>query len=152
MLLVVPAAMAWTESNTVNFRGKLIESLPCLINSGNTLEVDFGEKIGINGVNGVNYKQDVPYVLDCPAGAPPLTLNLMVTGVAASFDAAAVQTSVTPLGIRLLLGGAPLELNKRQIIDPVSPPVLQAVPVKQPGSNLPEGRFDATATLLAEYL
>ena len=55
------------------------------------------------------------------------------------------------LGIHMVQDGKPFNLNTPMVINPLTPPVLEAVPVKLVGSTLSSGGFDAAATLLAEY-
>lgn len=63
----------------------------------------------------------------------------------------AVQTSVTDLGIEMQQNGSPFELDKPLSIDPASPPMLKAVPVKASGAVLGDGAFSAYATLQVDY-
>ncbi|MBU3895540.1 hypothetical protein KH388_22895 [Serratia rubidaea] len=110
----------------------------------------FGE-IGINRVDGKNYLKQVEAPLKCDESQLKWDLWLEVHGQATAFDKAAIQSSVTDLGIHMLLDGKPLELNKPVRITPAPTLKLQAVPVKKIGTELPEGAFDASATLLVEY-
>ena len=98
----------------------------------------------------MNNRQAVNYTINCTAGTLPWAMRLTVQGTATTFDTAAVQSSVTGLGIRLLRDGVPFVLNTPVLINPSSPPLLQAVPVKYGGSLSPVG-FTASATLLAYY-
>lgn len=133
----------------MSFRGTLIEPPPCLVNNGTNIDVPF-DKIGVNTVDGINHRQQVNYVLDCTAG-PAWSMVLTLIGQATSFDDAALQTNIDELGIKLYQNGQPFELNTPINIDPQNPPVLEAVPVKKPATELKEGIFEATATLRADY-
>lgn len=133
------------------FYGTLNAPPPCTINNGEQVDVDFGDRVGVNKVDGQNYMKTVNYRITCGQGASGLAMGLKVTGSASGFDAAALQTNITDLGIRLLQNGQPFTLNKRMNIDAANPPVLQAVPVKKPGVELKAGAFTVTATLLADY-
>lgn len=132
------------------FNGTLIEPPPCTISSGNTLEIDF-EDVGVNNIDGLNYLERVNFSITCSAGTLPWEMVLTVRGVATAFDPAAVQSSVVDLGIRLLQDGNPFDLNTLLVINPTTPPILEAVPVKRPGVSFNPGGFNATATLLAQY-
>lgn len=139
----------------MTFRGTLRESVPCEINDGGVIDVDFGERVGVKRVNGVNYLLPVPYVLDCSKASTQingLDLTLTLKGDPTSFDSAAVRTpQKEDFGIQIKQNGEPFEMNKPLKINLNSPPRLEAVPVKRPGATLSEGAFEATATLLAAY-
>lgn len=132
------------------FNGTLVEPPPCTINDGNTITIDFKD-VGVNKVDGVNYRLPVNYTIKCAGSTLPWEMVLTVKGVATTFDGAAVQSSVSDLGIRILQNGTAFNLNTPMVINPSTPPVLEAVPVKLPGSTLKSGGFNAAATLLAEY-
>lgn len=148
LLAVTPPLFA---ADNMLFRGILIEPPPCTINDGGMVDVDFGERVGINKVNGVNYLKPVDYRITCESGATGLEMTLTLSGTETGYDKAAVQTDMADLGIKVLQNGAPFTLNTPLSIDPQNPPVLEAVPVKTPGATLTEGAFVATATLKAEY-
>lgn len=71
--------------------------------------------------------------------------------MATTFDSSAVVSSVSGLGIKILRNGVPFTLNTPLLINPASPPVLEAVPIKSAASILAPGGFSASATLLAYY-
>ena len=133
------------------FYGTLNAPPPCTINNGEQVDVDFGDRVGVNKVDGQNYMQMVNYRISCEQGITGLNMGLMVSGSPTGFDTAALQTNIPDLGVRLLQNGQPFALNKRMNIDAANPPVLQAVPVKKPGVELKAGAFAVTATLLADY-
>ncbi|WPN96619.1 fimbrial protein [Pseudomonas sp. MUP55] len=137
-------------SANVTFSGTLNEPPPCTIDAGNTIEVDFGD-VGVKRVDGVRYRRGVGYAINCGTDTLPWQLKLSVNGTPTAFDAAAVQTSVPALGIRLFQNNRPFSLNTPLTITLSSPPTLEVVPVQQPGATLPPARFTAVATLLAEY-
>lgn len=136
----------------ITFHGTLIIPSPCTINDGNQVDVDFGDRMGISKVDGVNYRQRLNYQITCdPAlgSSPALTLSL--TGGAAGFDNEALQTDKTGLGIRFYQNDTPLPPNSTLKINLSNPPILEAVPIKQAGATLTEGAFEAWATLRADY-
>lgn len=133
------------------FRGTLLEPPPCTINSGNNITVDFGLKVGVKKVDGVNYMQDINYNLVCEPNTHSWVLKLKLMGNPISFDNSAVQTNITGLGIKILRDGQPFVLGSEITITSASKPQLKAVPVQQPGLLLTEGAFEATATLQADY-
>lgn len=132
------------------FNGTLVEPPPCTINSGSNIDIDFNN-VGITTIDGVSNRKAVNYTINCTAGTLPWTMRLTVQGTATTFDTAAVQSSVGDLGVRLLRNGLPFVLNAPVLINPSSPPTLQAVLVKRPGGTLPLVGFTASATLLAYY-
>jgi type 1 fimbria pilin len=159
----------------VTFTGTLNGPPPCTIDSGNTIEVDFGD-VGTNRVDGMNYRRGVAYTINCQRppcttdsgwevdfegltliggtariNCDPRVLKLSINGTATTFDGSAVQTSVPELGIRVLQNNVPFLLNTPLEISLSSPPVLEVVPVKRQGVTLAPARFTAVATLLAEY-
>lgn len=140
-----------TQAVDIIFGGRLVQAPSCEINEGQTIDVDFGDRVGVSKVDGVNYLQPINYRITCQPGATTLELGLRVVGPPTIFDGAALQTNVADLGIRLLQNGQPLQVNQRIAIDPQNPPFLQAVPVKKAGVALPEGLFEVAATLLADY-
>jgi len=137
-------------SANLTFNGTLNEPPPCTIDSGSTIEVDFGD-VGTKRVDGVKYRRAVGYTIRCGASTLPWLLRLSINGTATTFDNSAVQTNVPELGIRLFQNNLPFRLNTPLDITLSSPPTLEVVPVKQPGSVLAPARFTAVATVLAEY-
>lgn len=146
----LPCHPGWAASNMA-FNGTLIEPPPCTISDGGIIDVDFQDRVGISKINGVNYLKNIDFSIACNPTTNPWEMRLTVSGIVASYDAAAVQTNINGLGIRLVQNGLPFTLDTPVVITRGSTLVLQAVPVKQPGVTLTEGTFQATATLLAEY-
>jgi len=147
----------WTPSSfavsvPVSFTGTLIEPPACTINGGGVIDVNFGEQLATHRIDGENYRQTIAWQLNCPVAPAPLVLKLIIKGNATSFENTALQTSQADLGIRLLSDGKRFELNKFVPLSVSAPPVLEAVPVSRPASTLTEGKFTASATLLAQYL
>ncbi|CAI1064645.1 MULTISPECIES: fimbrial protein [Serratia] len=135
------------------FYGTLNKPPVCIISNGQKIDIDFGEKVGVNKVDGNNYLQKINYSLRCEPGVAGMALGLILSGPVSGFDKAALQTNMPDLAIRLQFqDGTPFELNKRVDITVASPPELYAVPIKRPGRELKSGTFSVTATLLADYL
>lgn len=145
----LPIALA--AGGDVAFRGTLLEPPPCTINSGNDITVNFGLKVGVRKVDGVNYMQDINYDLVCEPNTHSWVLKLKLTGNSTTFDNAAVQTNISDLGIKILRDGQPFVLGSELIITSASKPLLQAVPVQKPGVLLTDGPFEAAVTLQADY-
>lgn len=150
LLMLVASDISLAEDN-MRFHGILLEAPPCVIQDDAIIDVFFGNNVGIHRVDGINYTKDIQYKLVCQPNSKGWILGLSVIGPQSTFDTAALQTNVNDLAIRLTQDGEPLEINKRLVISPNSPPALKAVPIKRPGSELSKGEFSVVATLLAEY-
>lgn len=150
----VPPAFAEGDVD-MTFHGTLVEPPPCVINDDNRIEVDFGDRVGINKVDGVNYRTPLSYQITCESAssgsAGKWALNLSLTGSPAGFDNEALVTDKDNLGIRIYRGDVPFTPNSTVAIELGNQPVLEAVPVKNAGSTLTEGAFEAWATLRADY-
>ena len=133
----------------INIKGYVIAHPPCMINEGKTVEVNFGDVLSTR-VDGLNYKRLVDYHPSCEQ-MPINTLKLSVEGNGTFFDANALMTNITGLGIRILYQNKPLKLG--QAINFTYPdfPVLEAVPVRDFSTLLVGGDFSTTATLRMEY-
>ncbi|CNI75389.1 fimbrial protein [Yersinia vastinensis] len=150
MFLAFSCSLA--HADNMQFSGTLINPPPCVISGGNTIDVPFGENLGVKKIDGINYTQTVPYSVTCEAVSSSLELGLtIVSASVTTFDLSAIQTNIPDLGIRILRNGAPFTLNTRIAYDKNNPPTLQAVPVQATGATLSEGSFEATATLLVDY-
>lgn len=155
LLLIVTlsgASSAALAEGEMTFRGTLLAPPPCRINDGNQVEVDFGERVGINKVDGVNYRQALNYQIICDSatnGNWALTLSLR--GSISGFDKQALATNKSDLGIRVYWDDEPFTPDSTLKITLDNPPRLEAVPVKKQGATLGEGAFEAWATLQADY-
>lgn len=151
LALALPVSTLADEN--MQFHGALVAP-PCTISGGKTIEVPFGDNLGVNKIDGTNYKKTVPYTVDCKSGYAANNLAIIVdTTTPATFDASAVQTNKDGLGIRILVDGVAASFAQRIVVsNPASPPVIEAVPVQKPSVTLTEGAFTATMTLRTDYL
>lgn len=133
------------------FQGTLISPPPCKINGGNLIDINFGERVGINKVNGVNYLKIIDYQITCEPGVSGFDMTLTLRGPKTQYDDAAIQSTLANLAIKVSQNGRPFVLDKPIAVDPKNPPTLAAVPVKTPGATLKAGVFVAMAVLLAQY-
>jgi type 1 fimbria pilin len=143
-----PAAAA----ENMRFTGTLITPGCTVSDKGGRINVAFKTNLGIEKINGENYRQTIPYQIDCP-GSAPWRMKMTLIAPETKFDPPAVQTSIDDLGIQIWLNGEALALNRPKTVEMTDrnrPPLLEAVPVKRPGSRLPEESFEATALLIAE--
>lgn len=127
---------------------------PCKINNNNPIDVDFGNDMLTTKVDGNNYLKTINYTLDC-SEAKNEALKMLISGDVAPFDKNALRTpesiNTDNLGIKLLHNGSTWPLNSWYNFKKGELPVLQAVPVKAPGSVLQAGAFSGSATLTVEY-
>lgn len=151
VLLYCGFATAQAADN-LKFHGTLVAGPKCTIDNGNTIDVNFNN-ILIEKIDGSNYSQPVPYTITCDStyrdGSMAMTLTL--NGTAVAFNSAAIATSVDGLGIELRQNNTPFTVGSTMTINESSPPTLTAVPVKKSGGTLPEGGFEAWATLQVDY-
>lgn len=132
---------------SVYIRGVILAPPPCVINAGSTLNVPFGDDLMTTRIDGVNYRRGVPYTLTC-GPQPSNNMKITLQGSGAGFGSAYLGTSKSDLGIKLLLNGAAWPLNNAVNFTYPTLPVIEAVPVKKPGSTLTGGAFSASATLV----
>lgn len=153
LMLATLLPLAAQAADNMTFHGTLVAP-PCKISNGETIEVAFGTNLGVNKIDGNNYKQAVNYSVDCDAGYSANNLAIVVdTAAPAAFDTSAVLTNKTGLGIRILVDGVTANFAKRVAVsNPSSPPKIEAVPVQDPSVTLTEGAFEATMTLRADYI
>ncbi|WP_440515023.1 fimbrial protein [Serratia sarumanii] len=152
LLWSVVTAQAKDNEAGMTFYGTLITPPPCAISDGGRIDVDFGDRVGINKVDGTNYRQSMNYQVRCENGSGSnWLLSLSLIGAATGFDKNALQTSKTDLGIRVYENGQPFTPGSRLSISLANQPLLEAVPVKRTGATLTEGSFEAWATLQADY-
>lgn len=139
------------------FDGTLIIPPVCELGTTDPIIVSFG-KVGVRKVDGVLFKKQVPYQLDCQGDLNQpwdVTLTFGGTLAGANFDNATLRANSPlnngKLGIQIQKDGVPLELNKPFAIATGSPPILSAVPVKRAGVDLIGDDFTATGTLTIAF-
>ncbi|WP_299998419.1 fimbrial protein [uncultured Cedecea sp.] len=159
--LVAPSVFAEGEKN-MSFKGTLIAPPPCKVDGSQTIEVNFGDRLGVNKIDGVAYAKPLEYRLECEDTSPHgWKLTLSLAGTAAPFDGDVFRTSSlgtdkaneNNLGVRIYqANGTVFKPNSQlDITDAQNPPQLMAVPVKRSGSTLVEGGFETLVTLQADY-
>ncbi|SPZ65782.1 putative minor fimbrial subunit StfE [Serratia quinivorans] len=151
-LAVLLGGLPVRAEENMRFLGTLISPPPCIINGGQMIEVNFGDELVTSRIDGVNYRKDIDYSLDCRnAGAN--SVQMQIQGNAATFDGSVLATvERSELGIALKTeAGPPMNINTWHKIQFGATPKLAAVPVKATGSQLQAGSFTAGATMLIEY-
>jgi type 1 fimbria pilin len=138
----------------------------CVVNGGQTIEVEFGDLPG-SGLDGNNFEKTVPLTFQCRGGVfegDALKINLGISGRPTSFNQDYLRTTrdgyqggqvIKDLGIKFKqLDGSPLRLND------FYPVTMQgnigdwgfiAAPVSPVGADIAAGDFYATATIVAEF-
>ncbi|MGP3070585.1 fimbrial protein [Serratia nevei] len=133
----------------ITIKVAVLEQPSCVINGERPIEVDFGDDVIVNRVDGRNYSRPIGYTLNCGGGSGKLKMQLR--GSSAAFDSQLLQTSNGDLGIALLRDGNRVAPNSWMNFNYGDVPILTAVPVKRPGSVLKGGLFTAGATMLIAY-
>lgn len=146
-------ALSWSlyAADNMVFRGTLISPPPCKINDGGNVDVNFGDQLGVHKVDGLNYVQTLNYTITCEKWTSKQSVLLTLSGKKTTYNTAAIQSSKSGLGIKILQNDKAFILDTPLVIDPKAPPILKAVPIKDPSMILSVGEFTATATLTAEY-
>ncbi|CAI1543189.1 TPA: fimbrial protein [Serratia fonticola] len=148
--LLLPGTLAQAVT-TVTVRITVVAP-PCVINGGGTLEVDFGNDVLTNRVDGSNYRRPIPYSVQC-SGNTTNAMTLQIQGSQAGFGYNVLQTNKADLGIALFITDANIPLPFDMAFQFTYPKllVLSAAPIKRPGSTLTAGTFSAGATLKVDY-
>lgn len=152
--LYTVSVSVWADT-MMNFRGFLVETLPCTLSSGGTVEVNFGDQIGIQKVASGIYREPVNLgTLECGNSGEGWLVTLTWTGTPADFDAdnaTVVTAEQSALGVKMYADGQPLTLNTQLKLNGISLPDLEAVLVQADGVKLNDGEFTALGTFRAEY-
>lgn len=153
--LLATDAAAVEVSDFIAITGAIVDAPLCIINNGNMIDINFGDRIGVNTIDGTNYRSRLNYQVRCDMPQPGGTsLTLMLTTAnPAAFDAddASILTNKEGLAIKVYQDNQPMTLGKRFKIAMTRLPLLEAVPIKDSNATLTAGAFNAGATLLAEY-
>ncbi|WP_431224777.1 fimbrial protein [Serratia sp. L9] len=148
---VLPAQAVQVD---VQFSGTLVVPPACVLNGNSAINVKFNNGIALQttSIDGSNYATPVPFTLTCTGN--PSSLRLRFQGTGSTFDPNVLATDVTDLGIKLLRpNNSALNVGDWFTFTySVTPPAIKAVPVKRPGTILPGGAFNGSATLLVEVL
>jgi len=140
-------------ANNMSFKGTLREDVPCEINGGQPVNINF-ETVGVNKIDGERYKKTFSVRVTCPGGFD-IPYKIYYLGQSSDFDTLALATNVKGLGIKaqwqnngvfteLSVGGA---INGQADLDLH----FQVVPVRQKNVELVPGAFNANALFRLEY-
>lgn len=159
------SVMGMTPMSIVSINSGVI-TVPdkCIINSGSPITVDFGT-IPSSGssLNGINYSQSLPIKVKCEGGSfsnGSLNIKLGIQQAnTASFNSDYLGTTGpvdrSNLGIIIKDGNTLVSANKFYDIQGFANNQgawnLTAAPIAQDGTNVAEGDFQASATVVAEF-
>lgn len=137
---------------SLNITATVIAGPACTLNDNSAIDVDFGNALQTTSIDGNNYTTPVPFTLACVGN--PSSLRLRFQGTITDFGTGVLATNFPDLGIQLLKPDSSVLAMDEWFTFAYSatPPAISAVPVKRPGTILPGGVFNSTATLLVEVL
>lgn len=153
-LLAAASQSVWAGGDntaiiTVNV---IISASPCEINHNQNIDVDFGSEIAVTDVAAGLIEKDISYDLDCSSMDTAKSLQLVIQGTGADFDADSLKTSMTDLGVKIKANGADYPLNTAiNFASADSKPALKAQLVQKSGARLQTGEFTAGATMTVGY-
>lgn len=158
LLAAVPGARAGTSSPSlnINISGTVVANA-CTVNDGNPVIVEFGN-VPVNQINVTG--QDISLTLTCDT-PPTGTVAMEINGTASAFDAQALATDVSGLGIVLGSKGTTqygvLDLNTFYEVDKAfgltaktGTFTLHASLTSDGKSQFTGGEFNASATLVMQ--
>ena len=148
-LVATAQSVMASSSSTINVT-VILTAPSCTVNNNSILVVDFGSDVQTTLVDGSYKVRQVPYTLQCPAGAPT-TMSIRIDGTGAAFDRNVLGTNISNFGIAILNGGTRLPINSAKEFTYPNWPKLYAVPVKRTGATLSGGVFSSIATMRVEY-
>jgi len=138
---------ASTATVTVNVT---ITSPPCVINNNQTIDVNFGSEVAVTDVAAGLAEKPIAYAVYCSDTSKSLTMTIQ--GTSTDFDADALQTSMTDLGVKIKANGSDYPLNTAfSFASDNMKPALTALLVQKPGARLQTGEFSAGATMKVDY-
>ncbi len=149
LILVLSMSSAIAATSNLTISGNILLPPPCVINGDQIITVDFTNEVMTTRVDGINYRQPVPYTLECSASSTN-ALKMQIQGMDAGF-AGALQTSKGDLGIALSSDSQAVPVNSWLNFTLPNQPKLFATLVKRPGTTLTAGHFTSGATMVVDY-
>lgn len=150
ILLFMSVVSIGANYSPINISGTLIDMPDCRVESGNDIEVNFGDEIITTRIDGENYKANIHWPLVC-SNMLSTKLTLKIEGERAEFDTSLLKTSTDNLAIILYVNDTKLMLGGNIPFDYENPPVLWAAPVSNNNSDLKHGPFTGFATMIIGY-
>lgn len=143
-------SLAYSAETYLRFEGTIVEEMPCDINDGQPVDLDFGDAVAINKIGGSHFIKPITLNFTCSSN-PIAGLAVTILATSTNFDNSAVQTDIGDLGIRLTKKGNGIAFNTPLVVNYPDPLTLMASPVKRAGSQLMPGDFTAFATAVVDY-
>lgn len=142
------------DTTQITVSGTLVDAPVCTVNGNNQIDVDFGDDVIINRIDGVSYKNTpMRFDLVCTSLAKQ-GLRVTFDGAPSPFNSQYIDTSVEGLGIRIFLDdvipiprGAGVEFSYQD----VAGVRFSAVPVVQSGVTLSAQPFTGAGTVILRY-
>ncbi len=142
------------DTTQITVSGTLVDAPVCTINGNNQIDVDFGDDVVINRIDGVSYKNTpIRFDLVCTSLAKQ---GLLVTfdGTPSPFNSQYIDTSVDGLGIRIFLDGVipiPRGTGAAFSYQDIAGAHFSAAPVVQSGVTLSAQPFTGAGTVTLRY-
>lgn len=137
---------------TVTISGTVQAISPCVINNERPITASFGDVL-IENIDGSYKTITIPYDLDC-SGAATNQVRMQVRSFQLPWwlPGSMLVEGNNELAITFIKDGSAFAINTWANFDTNKKPVLQAVLSKMsPDSEIIEGTFSASATLMVEY-
>lgn len=139
----------------ITFRGTLIERIPCTVNNGETITINFGDEMMTTRLDDDHsnvYSREVVVPLDCSSR----DIRLRIDGITAAFNPELLAGNQAGFGFRFLYGDRTMPLNdwiQTNVSAAGSPDLTFKVrPVREEGVTINGGEFSIVASLIANYL
>lgn len=151
--VLLPLYAYSSATANIELKGKISNPPPlCTFNNDKPIYVKFGNNIVISKIENNNYQQNFDYEITCTGDSKEFAFKVWVKGNPAEFDNQLLATNVTDLAIKILLNNKELlPVNKKVKADRDKLPQFSAVLVKKQGSNLAQGQFSSSASVIFEY-
>ena len=136
----------------IQFGGTFLDGPPCVINNARPITASFGDVL-IDDIDGSYKTITLPYDLDCSGAVTnKVRIQVRTDWVAWYLPGSMLVEGNWNLTITFKKDGSTLPINTWANFDASKKPVLQAVLSKMaPDSEIIEGAFLSTATLMVEY-
>jgi len=129
----------------------------CIINSGELINVEFGT-LPDDQLDGNRFKQPLTLNFQCEGGnftpGNDVKINMAVSGNPTSFSPTLLKTDRDNLGIAIKDNNQVVEINKFYPVHSssnIGQWNLNVAPVSRSGTTAPEGEFNASATIVAQF-
>lgn len=149
VLLMVFSQFSSAVTN-VTVKVTVVAKPVCVVNGDKAIQVDFGNSIQTDKVDGSNYNKEISYDISCEKYTSN-AVKMKIDSLTTDFDTNSVKLNKPNLGIALYNGSSRIDLNKWFNFTWPNKPVLKAVPVRRPNAPLQAGAFNGSATITVEY-